>query len=350
MKIAFVLESWGHGGTEEYVQRVGKILTHRGHKIILVLLKEGKPNLEWTGETVVILSGGIRKYAELTALLLGGKADLVHMHLYTSMLPAVLAVKYKAHLPVVATWHSPLHAWNRLHWIKQLVALRLVDQAIGGSCETGEELRKWNRAATAISPPIAISEQALAASSSEAYKIVGCGRLSVEKDWPVLFAALKIVRHQKPLIAFHCRIFGGGKLREELERVIHSRGVQDLVELVGHVPAHELHACIAAADLCILPSKFEGFGMAAVEGMALGVPTITSNFPASFEYLRDGETGSHFPIGNAEALAEKIIWHVEHPAESAAMGLRGKAFVEKQYSPEVIAEKHLEIYQSLCPP
>ncbi|GAA4455950.1 hypothetical protein GCM10023156_30660 [Novipirellula rosea] len=84
--------------------------------------------------------------------------------------------------------------------------------------------------------------------------------------------------------------------------------------------------------------------MAAVEAMMLGVPVITSDFPASHEFIKDGITGHHFPIGDADALARTIIWHMQNPTESLAMAEAGQRVALIHYQPERIAKIHLDLY------
>lgn len=97
-------------------------------------------------------------------------------------------------------------------------------------------------------------------------------------------------------------------------------------------------------NLFVLPSRFEGFGMAAVEAMSLGVPTITSDFPASNEFIEHGVTGHQFPIGDTDALAELIVWHLQYPDQSKAIGRSGQQFAQDHYQPERIAKIHLDLY------
>ena len=81
--------------------------------------------------------------------------------------------------------------------------------------------------------------------------------------------------------------------------------------------------------------------MVAVEAMSLGIPTITSGFPASSEYITPAETGHTFPIGDSDALAELIRWHVAHPREAKEVGRRGRDSVLTRFVIRIAASQAL---------
>jgi glycosyltransferase involved in cell wall biosynthesis len=120
-------------------------------------------------------------------------------------------------------------------------------------------------------------------------------RLEKQKDISTLIRAMGQVENAK------LTILGDGSERSELERL--GRGLNIDVEFVGNVSRSEAIVRLKGADIFVLPSRFEGLGIAAVEAMAMGVPTIVANFPASSEYIVSEQTGLTFPIGDVDALA-----------------------------------------------
>ena len=63
------------------------------------------------------------------------------------------------------------------------------------------------------------------------------------------------------------------------------------------------------------------------------------------QVVRDGETGLLVPPRDPAALAQAIIWMLDHPTEAAAMGMRGRELVEQEFSAETMARRTAEVYQ-----
>jgi len=95
-------------------------------------------------------------------------------------------------------------------------------------------------------------------------------------------------------------------------------------------------AALAAADVFALPSRQEGIGGVYIEAWAMKKPVIACRIP--YLVIEDGVDG--FLIAqDAKAVAEKIIWLLDHPAEAQAMGERGFAKVQREYEWKTIADK-----------
>ena len=190
-------------------------------------------------------------------------------------------------------------------------------------------------------PHLATDSCGQKADRSVPFRVVGCGRLSAEKDWSTLIRAMARCDREK---AITCHLIGSGSMREQLSEEIRQLGCEDRIHLTGALTHEETLRQVAAADLFVLPSRFEGFGIAAVEAMALGVPTVTSDFPASHEYIVPGKTGHQFPIGDSESLAGLINWHFRNRDQSRHMGRVGQATIGEAYSAERNAQLHLQLY------
>src|SRR5690606_37450714 len=104
------------------------------------------------------------------------------------------------------------------------------------------------------------------------------------------------------------------------------------VTMHGFVGKDHLAIEFERADLSVLPSRFEGFGLAAIESMAAGDPTITSDFEASNDFIKEEETGYRFPAGNAEALSLLILKIIENPLTADEVAQKGRDFVYHNFS------------------
>jgi glycosyltransferase involved in cell wall biosynthesis len=132
--------------------------------------------------------------------------------------------------------------------------------------------------------------------------ILAVGRLSEPKDYPTLFAALKIIRtrHDARLI-----ILGEGEERKDLERLRESLGLNDAVDLPGFVD--NPFAYMRKASVLALSSKWEGLPSVLIEAMACGCPVVSTDCPSGpAEILAGGQYGHLAPVGDAQTLAGAI--------------------------------------------
>lgn len=105
-----------------------------------------------------------------------------------------------------------------------------------------------------------------------------------------------------------------------------------------------------SADVFVLPSRCEPFGLVFLEAMAFGLPCIGTNQDAMPEIIRDGETGYLVEANNATALAEKITHLLRNPVQSAEMGRRGRERVLRQFLWAHVAERIDRRLQTLLEP
>lgn len=155
------------------------------------------------------------------------------------------------------------------------------------------------------------------------------GRLLKEKGIHEFIAATKIVKKKYPNSTF--TILGGidqanmGALKQyELDDLINT----GLIEYPGHVS--NVKDWIVACDVFVLPSYREGVPRSTQEAMAIGRAIITTDVPGCRETVIDGVNGFLVPKWDPEALAEKMIYFIEHPEQIRVMGTEShKIAVEK---------------------
>src|SRR5205085_10613023 len=100
-------------------------------------------------------------------------------------------------------------------------------------------------------------------------------------------------------------LMGDGPERPAAERLARKKGISDRIIFMGKVD--DVHEKLGVADLMLLPSELESFGLAALEGMACEVPCIASNVGGIPEVIDDGKTGFLAPIGDVETMAGHAI-------------------------------------------
>ncbi|MSU75693.1 MAG: glycosyltransferase, partial [Candidatus Magasanikbacteria bacterium] len=122
-------------------------------------------------------------------------------------------------------------------------------------------------------------------------------------------------------------------------------GLNDRVTFLP--PANDVKAILAAHDILLVPSRFEGLGIVAVEALAAGRIVIASHVGGLPEVVRDGESGLIFSPVTPAALAERLEWCFEHPEEAAPLARAGQAYVAKYFDVKEMAEKYQVVYRSV---
>lgn len=151
--------------------------------------------------------------------------------------------------------------------------------------------------------------------------IVACGRLHPQKGYPYLLAAIAKVRQTLPV---HLWILGDGPLRANLEHQIQTLGLADCVRLLGFQT--NPYQYMAAADVFVLSSLYEGFGNVIVEAMACGAPVVATDCPhGPAEILEHGKNGLLALPADADALARQLLKLLQNPSLQEKFARRGLA-------------------------
>jgi glycosyltransferase involved in cell wall biosynthesis len=131
----------------------------------------------------------------------------------------------------------------------------------------------------------------------------------------------------------------------ELKEQVGQLGLDGRVQFVGQVRQAELVLWMRRACVLVLPTYSEGLPRIVFEAMAIGKPVISSPVSGIPQVVQDGITGFLVSPGKEAALAEKIRWVLEHPAETQAMGQRARAFAERFFSTEVYVDGYRQIFE-----
>jgi glycosyltransferase involved in cell wall biosynthesis len=124
-------------------------------------------------------------------------------------------------------------------------------------------------------------------------------------------------------------------------------GVGDRLHVTGRLPLEELVARYRRATLVVVPSRYEGFGLPAVEAMACGTPVVATSAGALREVVETAGGGVLVPRDDPDALAKAIGALLEQPEARARLGAQARARVEAAYAWPRIAERTVEVYREL---
>jgi D-inositol-3-phosphate glycosyltransferase len=117
--------------------------------------------------------------------------------------------------------------------------------------------------------------------------------------------------------------------KSRLKAIALSEGVQDRVDFLGSVAHHELPYFYSAADVCVMPSYSESFGLVGLEAQACGTPVVGSDVTGLRSVVRDEVSGYLVAGHNPAAYAEKIGRLLENPELAQQMGRRGRLLAQR---------------------
>ncbi|MFO7172927.1 MAG: glycosyltransferase family 4 protein [Bacillota bacterium] len=171
------------------------------------------------------------------------------------------------------------------------------------------------------------------------------GRLVPEKGAGVLLEALPRVVERFP----HLRlvIAGRGPWEGELRERVWHLGLQDRVHFAGFLNDGDRWALFRYADLAVVPSTYEPFGIVALEAMAAGTPLVVSDVGGMAEIVEHGVDGRKALPGHPDSLADQILAALHDPAGSRQMAARARAKVLARYTWDRVAEATEKVYRQV---
>lgn len=169
------------------------------------------------------------------------------------------------------------------------------------------------------------------------------GRLEYEKGVQTVLEAIPLAVERMPPIRFH--IAGAGTHRTELEARARELGIDDRVRFLGFVDDETLRRYYAAADLVLVPSLYEPFGLVTLETMAAGTPVAVADTGGLQEVVRDGDTGLRFAAGDPSACADAMVRLLTDQRLARKLALRAREELVRRYSWTSVADRTVETYQ-----
>lgn len=310
----------------------------------------------------------------------GIKYDIIHSHYWMSGIAASSLSDIWGGIPIVHMFHTLGEMKNRIarsaaeregayriNGEKQV--LRRADRIIVATLAELTQLRflyQANQSKLVIIPPGVDVSHFYPIPSDEAKLYVGLkpddrmvlfvGRIEPLKGVDTLIQAMSCVQlnEERPV---HLAIIGGDPAASpqemsaemaRLQKLCDDLAVGQTVVFLGKRDQDKLPYYYSAAELLVMPSHYESFGMVALEAMACGTPVIASEVGGLAYLVRDGETGFTIPDQEPEALCEKISWLLRDHDLHATMSQHAVEYAQ-DYAWEKIARQIVEIYKNLLP-
>jgi N-acetyl-alpha-D-glucosaminyl L-malate synthase BshA len=140
-------------------------------------------------------------------------------------------------------------------------------------------------------------------------------------------------------------LVGDGPDRSAAEWLATSKGIHHRIHFLGK--QDQVNELLPLADLMLMPSEMESFGLAALEAMACKVPTIATRVGGVPELIEDGVTGRLFPVGDIEAMAEGALGLLEDPLRLATMGEACRRAARERYCSTRIIPLYENYYETV---
>lgn len=364
-KILLLVVGLGIGGTETHVLELASRLDRKRFEIIVCSLKsDGVIAEELRRRSVRVVSLGgtgkwdLRVLFRLRAFLRNERPDVVQAFLFWANVAARVARQGLSPMQVIASYHDEVvsegwlvRAIDRLTlpWSDRLVCCsdavyRSVQRRIGGRKEQfvtipfGVESEKF-----AAVVPVPRDEVGL----DDRLPVIGtvCRLVEPKKGLSVLLNAVARLERAAGTPVCQVLIVGGGPAKGALEALSVELGIRERVHFAG--PRLDVPSVIQRMDLFVLPSLYEGFGIAILEAMAAGKPVVATKVGGIPEFVESEKSGLLVEAGNAESLAQAIRRVLEQPELASALARAGRERAGTFFSIDRSVEQHEALYE-LC--
>ncbi|MES1935624.1 glycosyltransferase [Salinisphaera hydrothermalis] len=361
MKILLTITSLGVGGAERLVTNLADRYVAAGHEVLLIRF-HGEAELRPSDSRVRLESLGMRRspmgvlvaLARFRQLVRSFRPDVVNSHLvHANILSRVL--RLATPMPQLVSSAHNTNEGGRGRMLAYRLTDRLADISTNVSAEAVAAfeqqgaLRRGRMVAIyngidierfRFDPATRARVRAELTLDEDVPLLLAVGRLCEQKDYPnLLHALVRLAAATKPP---RLAVVGEGPLRDSLETLAVSLGVADRVDFLG--VRHDVPALIAACDVFVLSSAWEGFGLVVAEAMACERVAVATDCGGVREVMADD--GFLVPPNDSAALASALDRALGLPkVERERMGRSGRDRVVAHFSLHATADRYLAVYR-----
>ena len=363
------------GGIEHHVETLSNKLVEKGHEVTVYT-----SNVPKSKRHEVINGVEIYRFKSLFSplnnqfipwlffkLISKNRFDIIHVHshLHISSNIAVFS-KIFIKRPIVLTSHGTVNyeGWRNIinvlynktmaKWI-----LKSVDKIIALSSKQADILENLGADPSAITiiPHGIDLKQINLQTDTEKFKslygvndkniILFVGGLIPRKGINYLIDAMKYVKSDSVLLIVGGELQGHPGVKKALEQQVKELGLEKRVLFLGQLNRQDLEMAYLAADLFVLPSLSEVFGLVILEAMSYGRCVIASNVLGPSVIIQNNKNGILFEVGNSLELAEKIDYLLVNEGLREKIGAAARKEIKKKYNWDVTFNKILEMYKEV---
>ncbi|MFQ5815629.1 MAG: glycosyltransferase [Candidatus Hydrothermarchaeaceae archaeon] len=137
------------------------------------------------------------------------------------------------------------------------------------------------------------------------------------------------------------------KEKRYIKSLIHKMNLEEDVTFMGAVDRSNLPYYYSLADVCVVPSLYESFGLVAVEAMACGTPVVASKVGGLSHTVKHGYSGLHFVAGRSDSLARALSGIIENTKKMNEMGVNARELASREFSMQRTAKQIHQLYDEL---
>lgn len=341
MKVLLVIRNIVYAGASKSAVLVANALNDRGHNVAVVTYNNDHVGMK-LGEGIIYFPGKknnrITEYAYaircIRKVALDYSPDIVLGFRDNASALSIVAL-CGTKIPIVVCERSDPYMESNL---SLRLSRKLFIFAAGGVFQTQQAGEYYNNLVkfrkVIPNPVMPLGTACTKPFVERANEIVNVARLDIrQKRQDVLIKSFKRVHQKYPSI--NLSFLGAGDDEKLLKNMVEELGLNKNVFFHGKVT--NVSDYLVRSKFFVLSSDYEGISNALIESMSLGLPSIsTDTSPGGARVLvEDGKNGFIVPCGDEEALAEKMLFYLEHPEVADAHGAEAKKIAEK-YSPELI--------------
>lgn len=350
MKILHIISSLEIGGAQRLLSDILPLLA-KGNEVTLLVNKDidndfSKKVREAGVKIVSMQCSDPYRLKNIFLLIKMMKGyDIVHVHLFPSLYWAALASLF-THVNLVYTEHSTSNR-RRGKWYFRPIesfAYNRYKRIISISEQARDALVTWIGASSTDKRYVVVNNgvnlahfTANATNNRSLKTLIMVSRFVASKDQMTVLRAMRLLPNDIQLI-----LVGDGENLEACKTFAERQGLSDRIQFVGN--QSDINAWIAKADVGIQSSKWEGFGLTAVELMAAGKPVVATDVNGLRQVVEGA--GLLFPVGDEERLAAMVTRLLDD--ESYYKEIAGKCSERaKMYDIHVTVDQYLEIYNEI---
>jgi glycosyltransferase involved in cell wall biosynthesis len=363
LKLVLCVVGLGTGGTETHVLELASRINQARFDLTVCSLKSGgcmADELRARGIRVVSLGGtgklDVRVMLRLWRFVRREQPDVIQAFLFWANVASRLVGHFEKTMQVISSYHDEVvpEGWlNRvfdrltMKWTKYIVCCsesvrRSVGRRIGGAKEQfvvipfGVETTRFGDAGPMAGTVLGLQG---------GLPIIGtvCRLVEPKKGLRYLLEAMAHLEQEAGKPVCQLLIVGEGPAEKTLRALSEQLGIGSRVVFAGM--RRDIPQLLALMDIFVLPSLYEGFGIAILEAMATGKPVVASTVGGIPEFVVSGESGLLVPPGDSIALAAAIRQLLAQPERAKIMGRRGQEHVRHHYSIESVVRQHEQLYE-----
>lgn len=322
MKICFLIDDYSAVGG---IQRITPIICNelkKYHEISVVSIYNEHQEINkdlYNGQDIKVLINGKKEYVKqclkavslLRKFLIDNKIELLVACMEMLSPYCYLATK-RIKIPFVVWTHTPTFSYDETFLQKPFKYLSAKKAACvvaltKKNCEDWKAHYNTDRAVRIPNPvdPILMKPVDY---DEESKKIISVGRICYQKYYEKMAEVASLVFAKNKDWSWD--IYGGGDEKEKIEKLIVDNNLENNVFLKGNVS--NIYGLYKNYALQVLTSRFEGFPMTLLEGMANGLPLVAFDVAGVGEVIRNGENGFLIPAFDEKEMAEKILLLIEN--------------------------------------